>query len=415
MPEELWDARWTRSAGSIETWGPVTGKAAIGRLGSRAPHALTQRCSWLVAGLATAFAASLMSTLTVAIDRGSVETSVLSLLFLVAIHLVYGKWCPAPVLSNLGGAVAVLFVSIGMAGIISLVGLRHNAAFIDETLARADQYLGFDTPSMIAWFADHPVCSELLKLAYASSFVQLFGLVVLLSLLRRFDKLWELVFVCSFTIVASTTFSVFWPAIGAFAHYDYAAGILERLPIGARLYHLPKLEYFRNAALPVVSFANLHGVVTFPSFHCCLALMTVFAATGTRWLFWALVALNVLVLVSALPIGGHYVIDLPAGALLWLAATAAAAMLNKPESARASSGDFQSVSAPASGGRRAFQNEKPRREGRGLRSNPRTSGEPIVETEVSHESCTDDDGIRRRQNDAAASEPDQLISAGHSL
>ncbi|MDA9434295.1 phosphatase PAP2 family protein [Bradyrhizobium sp. CCBAU 51627] len=335
-----------------------------------------------------------MSTLTVAIDGGSVEIAAITLLFLVTTNLVYDKWRPAPVLSNLCGAVAVLFVSIGMAGIISLVGLRHNATFIDDTLTRADQYLGFDTPSMIAWFADHPVCSEILKLAYASSFVQLFGLVVLLSLLRRFDKLWELVFVCSFTIVASTTFSVFWPAIGAFAHYDYAAGIHERLPMGAGLYHLSKLDYFRNAALPVVSFANLHGVVTFPSFHCCLALMTVFAATGTRWLFWTLVALNVPVLISTLPIGGHYVIDLPAGALLWLAAAAAAAMLNRPELPRASFGDFQS--APASGGRRVLQNEKPRREGRGLRSDPRTSGEPIVEAETSRESCTDDDGMRRQ-------------------
>jgi hypothetical protein len=330
MPGEFRVARWIASPGFIESLRDAGSEAAIGQHESPASYALTERGSWLIACAASIFAILLLSSLTVAIDRSSLVSTVFVMLFLAAIYLVYGRWRPAPVLSNLCGAVAVLFLSIGMAGIISLVGLRYNAPFIDETLARADQHLGVDAPQMIAWFADHPTCSRLLDLAYRSSFVQLFGLVILLGLLRRFDKLWELIFVCSVTIVASTTFSVFWPARGAFVHYGYAADVLERLPMDAGLYHLDRLNYFRNAALPLLSFNSLQGVVTFPSFHCCLALMTVSAATGTRWLFQALVILNVLVLISTLPIGGHYAIDLPAGALLWLAAAATAAILNKP-------------------------------------------------------------------------------------
>ncbi|MBB4369081.1 membrane-associated phospholipid phosphatase [Bradyrhizobium sp. cir1] len=269
----------------------------------------------------------------------SLALSLLLMSFLVAIYLIYGTWRPAPVLSNIGGAVAALFLSIGMAGIISLAGLRYHYPVIDDALAESDRSLGIDLPAIISWFADHPALSKLLDVAYQSSFLQLLGLVVLLPLLRRTDKLWELVFVCSLAIVTSTTISIFWPATGAFAYFDYSNDILGKLPLNAGTYHLAKFEYYRNAAAPVLSFASLQGVVTFPSFHCCLALMTIFAVIGTGWLFWIVASWNALVLISTLPIGGHYVIDLAGGGLLWLVCVALAAMLGRWSAREPVSGD----------------------------------------------------------------------------
>ena len=57
--------------------------------------------------------------------------------------------------------------------------------------------------------------------------------------------------------------------------------------------------------------------------------MTIFATIGMRWLFGITLIWNVLVLVSTIPIGGHYVIDLICGALLWLAAMKVEAMLRR--------------------------------------------------------------------------------------
>ncbi|WP_314949762.1 phosphatase PAP2 family protein [Bradyrhizobium cosmicum] len=200
---------------------------------------------------------------------------------------------------------------------------------IDDTLAKIDRSLAIDLPSTTAWFADHPTLSHLLWIAYGSSFVQLFGLVVFLAVLRREDKLWELVFVCSLTIFVSAAFSIVWPAIGAFAYFDYSTDILQRLPPGSGTYHLAKFDYFRSGSSPVISFASLQGVVTFPSFHCCLALMTIFAAVGIRWLFWTLTVWNALVVISTVPIGGHYVIDLAGGGLLWLIGVTLAITLSR--------------------------------------------------------------------------------------
>jgi membrane-associated phospholipid phosphatase len=214
-----------------------------------------------------------------------------------------------------------------MGGIISLIGLRYHLPFIDHTLAQLDSSAGIDVPGLVEWSAARPGWSQLLETAYDSSFVQLFALAIFLAVRSRTDKLWQLALVFAITIVVSTSISVVWPAKGAFAHYNYPSEILDRLPAGAGIYHLIKFEYFRNDPSPMLSFASLQGVVTFPSFHCCLALMTTFATWGIRWLFLPTLAWNALVIVSTLPIGGHYAIDLPAGGLLWLTATALALVL----------------------------------------------------------------------------------------
>lgn len=166
---------------------------------------------------------------------------------------------------------------------------------VDAELARWDRAAGIDGPAIIAWAADHPFFSSLLAITYLSSFHLLFGLTVLLAFMRRFDQLWVLAFVFAATIVVSTSFSVVWPAKGAFAFFDYPASLLERLPQEAGIYHLEKFDYFRSDVSPVLSFASLQGVVTFPSFHCCLALMTIFTTWGLRSLFAISLGWNALV------------------------------------------------------------------------------------------------------------------------
>ena len=287
------------------------------------PHAALEAGVWLACVLATIFAAFLIRRFAVAVDYASLLAALTVLGFLLAVYIVYGRWRGSPRLSNLCGALAAMTWSAAMAGIISLVGLRYHAPMIDAELARWDRAAGIDGPAIIAWAADHPLFSSLLAITYDSSFPVLFGLTVLLALIRRFDQLWVLAFVFAVTIVVSTSISVVWPAKGAFAFFAYPASLLERLPQGAGIYHLVKFDYFRSDVSPVLSFNSLQGVVTFPSFHFCLALMTIFATWGLRWLFAISLGWNALVIISTVPIGGHYIIDLPGGGLLWLVATVA--------------------------------------------------------------------------------------------
>jgi membrane-associated phospholipid phosphatase len=236
---------------------------------------------------------------------------------LVGAYIAYRWWRPEPVISDICGALAVIFLSAAAAGIISLTGLRLGAPLIDGKLSAYDSALLLDTRPIVVAVANATAFAALLGLAYVSSFPILFATVVILGWTRHVKRLWQLAFVFAFTAVGCATLEVFFPAAGAFYHFAYAAEVLDRLPDGAGVYHLPKFDYYRNAVAPIISMSSLQGVVTFPSFHCCLALMTALAFVENRWLFAVSFLWNALVIVSTIPIGGHYIVDLIAGAALW--------------------------------------------------------------------------------------------------
>jgi membrane-associated phospholipid phosphatase len=195
-----------------------------------------------------------------------------------------------------------------------------GSPLVDANLAAFDASLLLDTRSIVVAIANATPVAGLLGLAYVSSFPILFASVVFLGWTRHMRSLWQLAFVFAFTAVGCATLSVFFPAVGAFAHFAYPAEVLNGLPSGAGVYHLPKFEYYRHAVAPIISMSSLQGVVTFPSFHCCLALMTAFAYVEHRWLLLISLLWNALVIVSTIPIGGHYMVDLPAGAAIWVTA-----------------------------------------------------------------------------------------------
>ena len=121
-----------------------------------------------------------------------------------------------------------------------------------------------------------------------------------------------------FTAVGCATISVFIPAAGGFSHFAYPRMFLAGLPPESGVYYMPKFEYYRHAARTDHLDVDLQGIVTFPSFHCCLAPHDRAQPTSKqRRLFSFSLLWNGLVIVSTIPIGGHYVVDLPAGAAIW--------------------------------------------------------------------------------------------------
>ncbi|MGH6862946.1 MAG: phosphatase PAP2 family protein, partial [Methylocella sp.] len=72
----------------------------------------------------------------------------------------------------------------------------------------------------------------------------------------------------------------------------------------------------RNGTLRTVNPLNNQGLVVFPSFHTALAVLCACAAWPLRILKFPLLALNLLIILSAPAMGGHYFIDIIAGIIL---------------------------------------------------------------------------------------------------
>lgn len=225
----------------------------------------------------------------------------------------------------MAAALTVLFVGGALGGVTSIVGQTLDRPFVDAPLNGADLSLGIDLLALNRALVAAPGTASLLGVAYLSSF-PLIGLTALLLAWRR-DKarLQELCAVFCLTMLAATAASVAWPAVGPFRHLAFPADFTADLPPGSGTYHLVILFHLREAERFSIDPLQLSGVVTFPSFHVMMALLTAAAwRDRPRW-FAAMVAWQAVVIVSTLPIGGHYLVDLPAGASCWFAAHRAVA------------------------------------------------------------------------------------------
>jgi membrane-associated phospholipid phosphatase len=76
----------------------------------------------------------------------------------------------------------------------------------------------------------------------------------------------------------------------------------------------------RNGSLTVIDLSELQGVVSFPSFHTVLGVITTYALRDTLWLMIPVLLINGTMIVSTMPIGGHHLVDVLAGAGLTVGA-----------------------------------------------------------------------------------------------
>ncbi|WP_314949764.1 hypothetical protein [Bradyrhizobium cosmicum] len=101
---------YDRATASPDRIGPSTGlritaSSAQGHGGTY--HQWIEMCCWLIGITACGLAVSLILTLGVAIEAHSLAVSIALMAFFIFIYIFYGTWRPAPILSNISGAVAI--------------------------------------------------------------------------------------------------------------------------------------------------------------------------------------------------------------------------------------------------------------------------------------------------------------------
>ncbi|MGX7952290.1 phosphatase PAP2 family protein [Tsuneonella sp. HG249] len=256
----------------------------------------------------------------------------LRFVLLAAAMLALAGWCwhryPDKRLAHSAGIVGVGTIALMLCGIISNAGLRLGAPLTDETLAAVDAAMGLHVDETVRSMAQHPSLIDALASAYNASGVLVVGLIALALIFDAPAKAWELTGTAVISMQAVALLSIAMPAVGAMTFLGMGDLQGAGLPAGAGIYHLEAFSHFRGGP-NVLRLADLNGLVTFPSFHTILALLATQALWDTR-LRWPGVAWTAGVIVSTIPIGGHYVVDLGAGFLVWLAAATIVRRFNIP-------------------------------------------------------------------------------------
>ena len=190
----------------------------------------------------------------------------------------------------------------------------------DAQFAAIDRALGFDWIAHLTWLSKHPNVSMLLVIAYRSCMVQLAFIIMLLSVYQRFDHLRELLTLFVLTCLIVFVFSTLLPAEGAYVFHAPSDSIrlLGSKSIGE--IHVADIRALRAGTLHDIDLATVQGLVSLPSFHAIFAILLAWSARSYRWLFAPAATWNALVCVSAIAVGGHYLIDIIAGAAIAFAA-----------------------------------------------------------------------------------------------
>ena len=211
-------------------------------------------------------------------------------------------------ISTTARAAALLTLFMAAASTFSYLVVSTNAPLVDAQLAALDDAIGFRWVALHAWLQQHSSLRNMLSLAYASGLPQLAFVVVLLGFTARPARLDEFMRLFILATLLTVLISGLLPAAGAWKHHAFTP-----LPDLATLSHF---EPLRDGSLRHIPLEQMQGIISIPSLHTAMAVLLAYAMRGVRVLGPLFALLN-LAMVAATPIdGGHYLVDVIAGAAL---------------------------------------------------------------------------------------------------
>ena len=236
---------------------------------------------------------------------------------------LYSTVRPDVRLAALGFAAAYLIPFTVLAAILSYVGTSLDRPLLDAQFARADAALGLDWMAVLAFSDGHPAVGTVLRIAYHSSMLQMVSVFIILAGTRQLDRLAGFLALFTATGIITILASIVFPAAGAFVFHNPPAELRDVVGQAAGIWHLEHFEALRSGAMRTIRLNAIEGLITFPSFHTALAIITTWAFWRTRYLALPVLGISVLVIVSTVPVGGHYFVDVFAGAAIAAACIAA--------------------------------------------------------------------------------------------
>jgi membrane-associated phospholipid phosphatase len=175
---------------------------------------------------------------------------------------------------------------------------------IDQHLVHFDQALGFSTNALLNWTYAHPLIKSIFNYAYILLYVELIVLPIVISLLlqKRAINIFLLTLILS-TLIGCTIYFFFPTAAPAsvFHNSHFMTSQTDTY-----------LKFFEaHHRLPLTTYAG--GFIAFPSFHVCWACLLTYLSKNKRWLFIPLAVFNIIVILSTMFLGWHYLADVLGG------------------------------------------------------------------------------------------------------
>jgi membrane-associated phospholipid phosphatase len=190
---------------------------------------------------------------------------------------------------------------------------RQHVELNDALLARMDTLLGIEVPDVLRVMEQFPAVGRMLDICYDSLVFLTMLAITIPPLCGRMHKAKEYALACVVSVAIGMPMFAAWQAVGPWSYYGYPPS-----PPQAEAMR----EFFALKADGgfVLNLSDTNGLVCFPSFHTILALLAGTTLWAIPYLRWPSAVLAVLIILSTLTTGWHYVIDVVAGTLVAIVA-----------------------------------------------------------------------------------------------
>lgn len=190
-------------------------------------------------------------------------------------------------------------------GSLVWVAARTPIALLDLRLASFDHSIGLETNMAVQFVGFHPRVAKVLDVIYVLMIP--FSLAALIVSVFEGKREPAQRLVIAYAVAALTTIAVFalYPAAGPWTVYPFKASA-DQLLVQSTLALLKTSGPLRQ------DIAHC-GLVAFPSFHVAQCILTAIAFWHSRWLRVPAAILAILMCISTVTTGWHYVIDVIGG------------------------------------------------------------------------------------------------------
>ncbi|BAV50572.1 hypothetical protein MLTONO_5670 [Mesorhizobium loti] len=234
------------------------------------------------------------------------------------------------------GAFLMLFIPFSVVSCLFMyLAAATRRPPVDSYLAAADASLGFDWPRVLAFVNAFPSISAILVFCYAALGYQVPIVVLLHSIMDRRERVLEFTALVAISLLTTEVIMLAFPAIGPYAfHKPDPASFTHFTGVGVS--HLSTIAALHSQAPLEFLVTKTVGLTCFPSFHTALGIIIVYCLRRTVLVIPA-AFINAIMIVSTIPEGGHYLIDVVAGAMVAVGSILAVRIIGAYEQAQTDS------------------------------------------------------------------------------
>jgi len=234
----------------------------------------------------------------------------------IAVVAVFGTILWIPVLWHFKGQIQLRdsALTLPWAALIAvllpfplLIAARLRMPLRDNLFARIDESLGVRVSEIVTWSTHHWL-GTLLNHSYGVLVWMLMASIFVPALSGKLSHAQAFIEANLVAFAISVPLFALFPAIGPWSHYHFAAS-------SSQIQCQNQLLELRMPALYTLGSQGV-GIVSFPSFHVIWAILSARALWGFRILRIPVSVLSIMIILSTLTTGWHYLSDLLAGIIV---------------------------------------------------------------------------------------------------